>query len=118
MSYLSSHYKKSNYWCEKAAKEREGSWAKIQLAKNYFYGVGVAQDYSKAFDYYHELAMLYDEAPQYASEAMQKLVDCYYYGIGVEQDFVKAQKWCKKGADLSLSWADSYLSQRFCDFTL
>lgn len=55
-------------------------------------GLGVPQDYTKAFDYYYEAAQLRNSAGQC------NLGFCYLNGIGVDCDKEKARCWLEKAS--------------------
>jgi TPR repeat protein len=59
----------------------------------YYHGQGVAQDYSKAREWYEKAADKGD------ADAMSNLGVIYYHGQGVAQDYAKAREWFEKAAD-------------------
>lgn len=67
--------------------------AQICLAKAYWNGQGVEQDYTRAFYYYMKAAEQGD------SEAQEIVGDCYNYGMGTISDNEKAIYWYKKAAE-------------------
>lgn len=61
--------------------------AKISLAEMFYYGLGVAQDYQKAFSQYEELAKQGYASPQLT------LGFLYENGEGVAKDYIQAWAW-------------------------
>jgi uncharacterized protein len=59
----------------------------------YEHGLGVAQDYDKAREWYQKAA----DAGN--TDAMYILGVLYEYGYGVAQDYDKAREWYQKAAD-------------------
>lgn len=76
---------------EKAGPE-DGIEALYQLAYRYHTGDGAQQNYEKAFQLYHELAL------QGESIAMIWTAYMYLNGQGVAKDKTKAIAWCKKAS--------------------
>jgi TPR repeat protein len=64
-----------------------------ELGASYQHGLGVAQDYAKARDWYEKAAGKGD------SLAMARLGSLYAYGQGVTQDSAKADQWYKRAAE-------------------
>ena len=64
-----------------------------KLGASYEHGLGVAQDYTKARDWYEKAAGKGD------SLAMASLGLLYAYGQGVTQDSAKADQWYKRAAE-------------------
>ena len=61
--------------------------------QRYFFGMGVAQDYAKAREWYEKAAA------NGSTDAMIDLGALYYHGQGVAQDYAKAREWFTKAAD-------------------
>ena len=55
--------------------------AQYNLARYYYYGIGVERDYGLAVEWFTR------SAKQGNSDAQYRLGSCYYYGIGVEQNY-------------------------------
>ncbi len=77
----------------RAQAEHGDSTAQYELARLYYQGKGVPQDYSDAFDWYRKSAEQGNVKAQYGVGFM------YEYGKGVPQDYVQAVYWCGKAAD-------------------
>ena len=79
-------------WFQEAAKQGN---SKAQGSLGYMYGngLGVPQDYQKAFD------LLVQSATQAYAVAQNNLGYMYQEGRGVEQDYKKALYWYQKAAD-------------------
>ncbi|MCR5575564.1 MAG: protein kinase [Oscillospiraceae bacterium] len=75
------------------AKEAENAAALFQEGEKYYYGLGVAQDYAKALEWYTKAA----DAGN--ADAMNNIGFLYENGYGVEQDYAKALEWYRKAAD-------------------
>lgn len=63
------------------------------LGNNYYYGRGVAVDYTKAFQFFQKAANLGDAHGQY------NLGCCYWFGKGVKKDYVQAFKIFQAAAE-------------------
>lgn len=63
------------------------------LGNNYYYGRGVAVDYTKAFQFFQKAANLGDAHGQY------NLGCCYWFGKGVKKDYVQAFKFFQAAAE-------------------
>ena len=55
----------------------------FHVGECYFYGIGVEQNYTKAFDWYRKGA-------DGNMQARKRLADCYALGIGTKQSLRKA----------------------------
>ncbi len=75
-------------------------------------GLGVPQDYTKAFEYYYEAANLGEAANLESTTGKCNLAFCYLNGIGVDRDKEMAKYWLKK-VDLSLGGRHKFL-MRYC----
>ena len=73
--------------------------ALCRLGDSFFYGRGVAQDYSEAVKWYRKAA------DQGNARAQNILGECYYYGRGIAQNYSEAVKWYRKAADQNYSFA-------------
>ena len=67
--------------------------AQYELARLYYQGKGVAQNYSEAFNWYRKAAEQGNAKAQYGVGFM------YEYGKGVPQNYAQAAYWCGKAAD-------------------
>jgi|GEM_PF-3951977 len=67
--------------------------ARYLLALAYLSGIGVAEDYKKAFEWALKAAQ------QGHKQAQEFVAKFYEWGIGVEQDLDKADFWAKKSRD-------------------
>lgn len=65
----------------------------FQLAKMYFKGEGVKQDYKKAFYFWEKVAK------QGYEEAQCNLGVMYEHGYGVQQNYSNAYEWFEKSAN-------------------
>jgi len=82
---------KAAFWYEEAAK-RGNVEAFNNLAALYREGMGVEQDYKKAF-------ILFSKAAQAGNaQAQFNLGALYDLGLGCEEDKEKAIEWCRKAA--------------------
>ncbi|WP_410699486.1 tetratricopeptide repeat protein, partial [Chryseobacterium sp. SIMBA_028] len=64
--------------------------AQFSLANMYGNGIGVAQDYKKAYELYEKAA------DQGYATAQYVLAYMFYHGIGVEQNEAEAFKWASR----------------------
>lgn len=64
-----------------------------QTGEKYYYGLGVAENFTEAVKWYKKAAMAGDSDGQFM------VGWCYQYGDGVEQSYVKALEWYKKAAE-------------------
>ena len=69
------------------AAKQNFSFAKYNLGRCYYYGLGVAQDYCAAVNFFKESE---DFAP-----SLYLLANCYIDGTGVESDVVQAIVLCQ-----------------------
>lgn len=67
--------------------------ALYNIGLRYFNGDSIAQDYTKAVDWYRKAA------EQGNAAAQNHLGECYYYGRGVTQDYTQAVVWYRKAAE-------------------
>lgn len=67
--------------------------AQYDLARLYYQGKGVPQDYSEAFGWYRKAADQGNAKAQYGVGFM------YYWGKGVPQDYAQAFTWYRKAAE-------------------
>ncbi|MBQ4407311.1 MAG: SEL1-like repeat protein [Bacteroidales bacterium] len=89
------------------AAKQNFSFAKYNLGRCYYYGLGVAQDYCAAVNFFKESE---DFAP-----SLYLLANCYIDGTGVESDVVQAIELCQKSAEMHYDVAQSALG--YCYFT-
>ncbi len=117
--------------------------AQYVLARLYYQGKGVPQDYTEAFNWYRKAAdrgntkaeykvgFMYDwgsgvqqdytqavswsrkAADQGYANAQYDLGWNYYYGKGVSQDYCEAARWYRKAADQGYAEAQSYLGYMY-----
>ena len=81
--------------------DKDFATAQYILAKCYYEGKGVEQNYTEAFKYYSKAAAKDLAAAQYM------LGECYYFGRGVEQNFYEAFKY------YSLVAAENYAETQY-----
>ena len=67
--------------------------SEYDLAYLYYFGVGVEQNYEKAFEWVQK------SAKQGYDQAQYNLGILYENGIGVEANYKKAREWYKKAAE-------------------
>ena len=91
---------------QKAADQGNAD-AQNSLGDMYYYGEGVAQNYTKA------LKWLQKAADQGNADAQNSLGDMYYYGEGVTQNHTKALKWLQKAADQGNADAQNSLGDMY-----
>src|SRR5205809_913939 len=68
--------------------------AMTNIGSLYFYGLGVAQDYTKAMKWYRKAAN------EGNLTATRNITLMYHKGQGVNQDYTKMFNWLKKTAEL------------------
>jgi len=73
--------------------ERGDANAQYELARLYYQGKGVPENYAEAFDWYRKAA------DQGNAKAQYGLAFLYQEGKGVPQDYTQALSWCRKAAD-------------------
>lgn len=123
--------------------EQGDAKAQADLARLYYQGEGVPQNYAEAFDWYRKAAdrgsakaqyrvgFMYDwgkgvqqdytqavswsrkAADQGYANAQYVLGWNYYYGKGVPQDYCEAARWYRKAADQGYAEAQSYLGYMY-----
>lgn len=81
-------------WYRKAAEGHGHYYAQTNLGNMYYFGLGVGQNYEKAFCWY-SLAAEKSEV-----KALGNLGNLYLLGRGVEQDYAKAAEFHAKAAHL------------------
>ena len=99
--------------------EQGDAYAQYELARLYYKGKGVPQNYSDAFDWYQKAADQGNAKAQYGVGFM------YDWGRGVQQDYTQAVNWSRKAADQGyangqyvLGWNYYYgkgVSQDYCE---
>jgi TPR repeat protein len=75
----------------------------------YYYGHGVARDYSEAARWYRSAA------EHNSAMAQSTLGDIYYYGRGVPQDFVAAVQWWQLAAEQGIAVAQLNLGVMYAN---
>jgi TPR repeat protein len=83
-------YKITTNLCDGLEKLPSGS---LCIARLYFHGYGVMQDYREAFKWFQRSADLGN------SDAQTYLGQMYYDGLGVDQDYGSSLYWYKNSAD-------------------
>lgn len=83
--------------------------AQYELGKMYYNGIGVAQNYQKALEWYEKAANQGDVAAQY------KLGVMYQDGEGVRQDYHKAVEWYTKASNQGYADAQFNLGIMYYD---
>ena len=89
--YVKENYSEAEKNLLEAAKKGNAD-AQFKLGVCYAKGDGVAQDQTKAVEWWHKAAA------QGHAEAQYGLGLCYVDGIGVEKDQTKAVEWLRKAA--------------------
>ena len=74
----------------KKAEELGYIKGKYGIARSYYYGIGVEQDYEKAYTMFYELMTQYNDP-----DAKYYIGQMYYYGELVKKDYKKAEKYLK-----------------------
>lgn len=97
----------SDFERDKALAEQGDSFDQNYLGYYYEEGVGVRQDYTKAFYWFKKAA---DQG--YASGQFNVAV-AYTDGLGVRQDYTKAIYWFKKAADQNHTSTQLYLGTMY-----
>lgn len=85
----------------KERAERGNSFDQASLGLHYLQGIGVRQDYSKAFEWYKKAAEQGNTTGQFS------LGYLYSSGLGVRQDYSKALEWYKKAAKQNNEFSQS-----------
>lgn len=83
---------KAFYWASQAAKKDPKEYT-VLLGDCYYYGIGVQQDYKKAFELYREQAKAWGDKDDISCE---RLAECYRTGHGVERDEHLAEVWTER----------------------
>jgi TPR repeat protein len=78
--------------CRVGAEQGDAN-AQYELARLYYQGEGVPQNYAEAFDWYRKAADRGNAKAQYRVGFM------YDWGKGVQQDYTQAVSWSHKAAD-------------------
>jgi TPR repeat protein len=91
----------------RARAEQGDSGAQFNLARMYYYGKGVPQDYTEAAGWYRKAA------DQGDAKAEFNLSDLYLRGEGVPKDYDKAFRWCRKAAEQGSMRAQDGLAVMF-----
>ena len=67
--------------------------AQYLLGRCYFFGNGIAQDFTEAVSWYRKAA------EQGYAAAQDRMGVCYYWGSGVNQDYTEAVSWFRKAVE-------------------
>ena len=73
------------------------------IGRRYYNGDGVAQDYTKAIEWFRQAA------EQGYAAAQSAIGICHYYGRGVTQDYAQAANWYRKAAEQGYARAQNNL---------
>ncbi len=84
-------------------EEKNNSNELLELGNKYYNGIGVKQDYKKAFEHFKKCA------ENGNSQAQCNLAKMYEKGYGVKEDFEEAVKWYKKSAEKGNKYAKDSL---------
>lgn len=95
-------YQKAAEWFERGRIVISGE-SEAKLGRCYYYGLGVPQDYKKAYHLMVKWAMSHNDN---AAEAMFLVGDMYYYGQYVDEDRVQAIEMYRKAE--AIYGEDSY----------
>ena len=79
------------------------------IGRRYYNGDGVAQDYTKAIEWFRQAA------EQGYAAAQSAIGICHYYGRGVTQDYAQAANWYRKAAEQGYAAAQYNLGHFYCD---
>lgn len=109
---IEKDYEKARFYYERATEQCGSREAYLGLARLYYFGRGVKQDYCKAFEYYDLVAK---EAEQ-SGVAYLMLGQMYQHGQCVDKDIEKAkecyQKAWQKGYVLGLTYLGKLEQER------
>lgn len=97
---------KAIYWYQKGAENKNDSQCKYALGRLYEQGIGVKQNYKKAFQFYKKA----EKANEYFLEIEDlytKLLECYTYGIGTSPNFAKAMDIYQKLINISYHYCNT-----------
>ena len=89
-------YRKAVEWYERGAEVGDGL-AEAKLGRCYYYGLGVPQDYEKAYHLMVKWALIQGKG---SAEALYLLGDMYYNGYYVTKDKVQAYELYRKAEEL------------------
>lgn len=92
-----------------AAAEEGNAEAQNQLGDAYFDGIGIEQDYAKAFEWYFLAAEQGHEKAQY------NVAYAYANGIGTQKNVEEAIKWYGRSADHGVALAQYGLAKLLID---
>ncbi len=98
--YVTKDINKAIYWYQKGAENKNDSQCKYALGRLYEQGIGVKQNYKKAFQFYKKA----ENANEYFVEREDlytKLLEWYTYGIGNSPNFAKAMDIYQKLINIS-----------------
>lgn len=100
---------KAIFYYEKSTQEYGSVEGCLALARLYYFGIGVPQNYQKAFDL---LTLIADEANNGRGHGVAHMMlgQMYAFGHGVQQDLGIARKYFQKAADQGYVFPLSALS--------
>ncbi len=85
-------------------QKEENSNELLKLGQKYYTGIGVKQDYKKAFEHFKKCA------ENGNAQAQCNLAKMYEKGYGVKEDFEESIKWYKKSAEKGNKYAKDSLN--------
>jgi len=83
------------------------SYVWYRIGKMHCYGLGIEQDYEKAFEWFLKSAQEGNKFAQYS------LANLYYYGNGVEKDLSQAFLWYQKSSAQGQPYASYAVAQMY-----
>ena len=83
------------------------SYVWYRIGKMHCYGLGIEQDYEKAFEWFLKSAQEGNKFAQYS------LANLYYYGNGVEKDFSQAFLWYQRSSSQGQPYASYAVAQMY-----
>ncbi len=83
------------------------SYVRYRIGKMHCYGLGIEQDYEKAFEWFLKSAQEGNKFAQYS------LANLYYYGNGVEKDLSQAFLWYQKSSSQGQPYASYAIAQMY-----
>jgi TPR repeat protein len=93
------------------AAEQGDAKSQFVLGSDYYFGIGVFQDYDEAMKWYRKAADQGEAMAQFTLGGM------YANGTGVAQDYAEAVKWYRKAADQGEANAQYYLGAMYAKGT-
>ena len=103
VNYSKDNYSEAFKFCSVAAEQGYAD-AQYNLAKIYYLGKGVKQDFVNAKKWFEKAAK------QGHAEAQCCLAGLYIQGLGVKQDLMNAKKWFEKAAKQGHAEATEFLA--------